>query len=113
MSSTVSYHKGAERPSLSLWLVDDDGSLIDFSTGYTFSFKIGIVGSAATVTKTSGITGAAGAGTAPTGTPNVTVAWAADELNIAARRYTWQLTATTSSLDRIFSGTFYIVGIVT
>lgn len=113
MSTTISYHKGAERPSLGLWLVDDDGALVDFSTGYTFSFKIGTPGTAATVTKTSGITGAAGAGSAPTGTPNVTVAWVADELDITAGRYTWQLTCTSSSLDRIYSGTFYIVDVVT
>ena len=27
---TVRYHSTAERPTLEMWLIDDDGSLIDF-----------------------------------------------------------------------------------
>jgi hypothetical protein len=107
------YHKTAERPSAELWLLDDDGTLIDFSSGYTFSFKIGHKGSAALLTKTTGITGAAGAGTEPTGTPNVVVAWAAGELALTAGSYSWQLTATSSALDRVFGGSFHVLDVIT
>jgi hypothetical protein len=109
----VSYHSTADRPALELWLQDDDGNLIDFSSGYTFVFKIGVPGSTALLTKSSGIAGAAGAGTEPTGTPNVVITWTAGELAIAAGIYTGQLTATTSSLDRVFTFPFEIVSVVT
>ena len=112
MTTAVRYHQSAERPALGLWLLDDDGALIDLSSGYTFSFKVGVVGAAAILTKTTGITGAVGAGTAPTGTPNVVVAWTAGELAIAPGTYTWQLTATTSGLDRVFSGVFTVLGVI-
>lgn len=109
----VSYYKSAERPSLRLWLLDDERDLIDFSSGYTFSLKIGAAGSTALLTKTSGITGAAGAGTAPTGTPNVTVEWTSGELNIAAGNHVGQLTATTGGLDRVFTFPIQILDTVT
>lgn len=113
MANTIRYHKTAERPALELWLLDDDDVLIDFSTGYTFSFKIGNRGTAALLTKTTNITGAAGSGTEPSGTPNVTVTWAAGELNLTPGSYGWQLTATTTSLDRVFSGSFEILDVIT
>lgn len=113
MTTTLRYAKSAERPALKLWLLDDDGSLIDFSSGYTFSFKIGQVGSAALLDKSSGISGATGAGTEPTGTPNVTVTWTAGELSLTPGTYTWQLTATTSGLDRVFQGSIVILDVVT
>ena len=108
----VSYHQGAERPALSLWLHDDDGDLIDFSSGYTFEFKIGSPGETAALTKTTGIAGAAGAGTEPDGTPNVTVTWAEDELDLTPGTYGWQLKATTSSLDRFFVGVLTILDVI-
>lgn len=112
--NTLRYHKTAERPSIELWLEDDDGTLIDFSSGYTFAFKIGQRGSAAVKTISSGITGAAGSGSEPDGTPNVTVAPAAgDFANLDAGMYVWQLTATTSSLDRVFQGPFEVVDVIT
>lgn len=110
---TIRYHTTAERPALELWILDDDGTLIDFSTGYTFELKIGAVGSAALLTKTGSIAGAAGAGTEPTGTPNVVVTWAAGELDIAPGDYTLQLTATTSGLDRVFATPIRITGVIT
>lgn len=113
MSQKLSYHSTADRPAAELWLFDDDGTLIDFSSGYTFSFKIGKPGSAALLTKTSSITGAAGAGTEPDGTPNVTVTWSAGELALTPGSYVWQLTATNSSLDRVFSGPFVVLDVVT
>lgn len=110
---SLRYHTTAELPALEMWLLDDDGTLIDFSTGWTFSLKIGEVGQVALLTKTTGITGAAGAGSEPTGTPNLTVAWAAGELAITPGIWTWQLTATASSLDRVFAGTIQILDVVT
>ena len=110
--SGVHYYQGAERPSLSLWLLDDDGTLIDFSSGYTFSFRIGQVGVAAVLNKTSGITGAVGAGSEPTGTPNVTVAWLSGELDITPGSYEWQLVATSGGFDRVFGGIIRILGVI-
>lgn len=102
--ATIAYYQSAERPALQLWLLDEDGDLIDFSTGYSFSFKLGTPGSAATFSKTSGITGAAGSGTEMSGgTPNVSIAFSAGELAaLTPKGYTAQLTATTGGLDRVF-----------
>ncbi len=112
--SRVVYYTTAERPTLKLWLLDDDGTLIDFSAGgYTFVLKIGSPGQTALLTKSSGITGAVGAGTEPTGTPNVVVTWTAGELAIASGAYSAQLTATITSLDRVFVFGFEIRDTIT
>jgi len=110
---SLRYHTTAERPSLEMWLLDDDGSLIDLSAGYTFEVKIGRAGEAALLTKSTGITGAAGSGVEPTGTPNVTIAWTAGELAIAPGLYTMQLTATTGGLDRLFTVGLRIMDVIT
>jgi hypothetical protein len=103
--SIVRYHANAERPTLRLTWYDDDDALIDFSSGYTWSLKVGNPGSAALLTKTSGITGAATA-------PNVTIAWTAGELALTPGTYTYQLTATTSALDRTMTGQIQILDVV-
>lgn len=108
MGTRLTYHRHAERPAAKMWLYDDDGTLIDMS-GYTFRFRIGKPGRTALLSKTSNINGIVGAGTEPTGTPNVTVTWTAGELDIEPGTYRWQLTATSSSLDRVFEGTFKIL----
>jgi hypothetical protein len=111
---SLSYYRTAERPDLQLWLLDDDGALIDFSTGYTFAFKLGRAGSAAVFTKTTGITGAAGAGVEGTGTPNVTLTFAAAELDSLTKgAYQWQIRATTGGVDRIFQGKFTLLDVIT
>jgi len=109
---TLKYHRKAERPEAQLWIHDDDGTLIDFATGYTFVFKIGLLGSPAVVTKSTGITGATGSGVEPDGVPNITMAWAFDELDITPGNYDYQLTATNSGNDRIFQGTFRIDDVI-
>lgn len=109
MSGPLRYYQGAARPDLKLWLLDDDGSLINFSSGYTFELKVGLVGSPALLTKTTGIVGAAGAGVEPTGIPNVTASWAAGELAITVGAYSWQLKATSSGLPRYFGGVFHVL----
>lgn len=110
----LKYFRTAERPALEFWLTDDDDNLINFASGYTFTFKLGTPGEAATFTKTTGITGAAGVGTEPSGTPNVTITFTAaelDSLTIGSTR--WQLTATTSGLDRFFQGGIEIRDVIT
>lgn len=113
MSVDLHYYAHDERPSAEIWWQDDDGTLVDFSSGYTFSLKVGVPGSAALLTKTSGITGAAGAGSEPTGTPNIVVAWTAGELNLTPGIYALQLKATTSSLDRTLNGSITIHDVIT
>jgi hypothetical protein len=96
----------AERPELKFWLLDDAAALVDLSTGYTFTFKIGIPGQTAVFTKTTGLTGAAGSGTEPTGTPNLTATFAAGDLDSLTKGlYRWQVAARTgASLDRFWDG---------
>ena len=110
---TVAYSRGAELPVMSLWLSDSAGNLIDLSAGYTFVLKIGHPGQTALLTKSSSITGAVGAGTGPTGTPNVVVTWVAGDLAITPGAYTWELTATSGSLDRVFTGPIRITDTIT
>lgn len=102
----IVYYRTAERPDLRMWLLDDDGTLLNL-TGYTFAFKLGVPGSAAIFTKTTNITGAAGAGTETSGTPNVVIQFTAAELDALTRVVTsWQLRATTGGVDRIWQGRF-------
>lgn len=106
-------NKTAERPAIQLWIRDSNGNLIDFSSGYTFTFKIGYPGRTALLTKTTGIVGAAGAGVEPSGTPNVVISPIAGELDIAkGKAYTGQLTATTGGLDRLYLFPVEIVDVV-
>ena len=88
------YDAGDEDPDVALTWKDRDGAVINLSAA-TFSVKL--VNSAGTtvVTKTTGITGASTA-------PNVVIAWAAGELNIAAGDYRLIVTATVSSRQRTF-----------
>jgi hypothetical protein len=107
--------KTGERPDIKLWLEDDDGTLINFASGYTFVFKVGLAGSAAVYTKSTNITGAAGAGAEPDGTPNVTMTFTAGELDSVAASpgYTGQLRATNSSLDRLFQFPVEVKDVIT
>ena len=108
MGSKFTYHRHSERPAAKMWLFDDDGTLIDMS-GSTFRFRIGNPGSAALLSKTSNITGAAGSGIEPTGTPNISITWAGGDLDIEPGVYSWQLTCSTSGLDRVFEGIFQVL----
>jgi hypothetical protein len=95
----LEYSQHAEDPQPGVWWTTRANALIDY-TGYTFTLKIH--NSTTTVlTKTTGITGAAGSGTPPTGTPNIAIQWAVDELlNIPAGEYTMELTPRTGGRDR-------------
>lgn len=115
-SEDLVYYRTAERPDLKLWVLDDDDSLIDFSTGYTFVFKLAPeVGVPATFTKDTHVTGATGSGDEDTGTPNVTITFTPGELDdVPARIYQWQLQATTAgSLDRIYQGWLHLLDVIT
>lgn len=70
----IEYYEGAEYPNVEITWLDSAGNIINFSSGWTFTVKIGQAGVAAIVTKTTGITGAQTA-------PNVTISWAAAELD--------------------------------
>lgn len=94
----VTYRSGAELPDLAIEWRDRDGNLIDFSSGWTFTVKVG-TDLATAFTKTTGITGAATS-------PNVLVQWATSgELStLAAGQYRIELTArrTSDSKDRAY-----------
>lgn len=91
------YRTDQEDPAYVVAWSDRDGNLIDFATGYTFTLKlVNVVTGVTALTKTTNITGAATA-------PNITVAWAAGELAIAAADYSVKLVATTGGRDRVFS----------
>ena len=78
-------------PDAAVTWKDSDKTVIDFSTGWTFTAKVGKAGRAATINKTTGFTGAATA-------PNLTIAWAADELaELSAGEWVVQIEATRTS----------------
>lgn len=110
----ITYYKNAEAPTLNLWWYSDDGTLVDFSSGVSgWQLKIGQYGETAVLTKTTGITGAAGSGTDPDGTPNVVVVWSAGDLNVTPGHYVLQLTATTTAGDRVLTAPIRIYNTVT
>jgi hypothetical protein len=88
--------KGAELPDIAItWYQQDQVTLYNFSSGWTFAIRIGVPGQAALVTLTG--TGAATA-------PNLTISFAPDALNtIAAGTYhldvTPRFTGTSKDLD--------------
>lgn len=73
----VEYYQGAELPDVALTWTDEVTGLIDFSSSWTFTLRVGHSGEVALLEKTAGITGAATA-------PNVIIAWAAGELDVLA-----------------------------
>jgi hypothetical protein len=92
----VSYIKGAELPDVAITWSDQETGLLDFSTGWTFSLKIGTPGQTAALTKSTGMTGSATA-------PNLIIAWAPAELDpLAPGTYTCDVEArhTASGKDR-------------
>lgn len=113
MINPVSYYRTAELPSIRLWLRDDNKNLVDL-TSASFVFKVGNPGSAAIFTKSSGITGAAGSGVEPTGTPNVTIAFSAGEWDsVAVGPAAWQIKATIAGQDRFWQGPFHLYDVIT
>ncbi len=99
--SDLIYTRGAVLPACKLWVLDDDDTLIDLSTA-TFQTKIGNRGNAALKTKSSGISGAVGAGVEPTGTPNCTITWVSGDLDVAPGNYDLEIKATIGASPRFF-----------
>lgn len=94
MTALVTMIQGADLPDLALTWKDRSGNLIDFSSGWTFSVKVGVVAGTALITKTTNITGAATA-------PNLTISWATSEVGtLAAGSYVVEIIATETSDSR-------------
>jgi hypothetical protein len=94
------YPRGAERPSMRLWLLNDDGQPEDL-TGYALTLKLGQRNAGpALLTKSSGLIGQAGSGVEPTGVPNFVANWTAGELDLPPGTYALDVTATAGGLDR-------------
>lgn len=98
---SAEYFQGSDLPDLKITWPDDTGAPINFSTGWTFTVKVGPRGGAALLTKTTGITGSATA-------PNLTVSWSTvGELNtLAPGVHTIQVTAlrTSDNKERMNQG---------
>lgn len=107
-------YRTSERPDIGLWLEDSNGNLINFSTGYTFEFKLGTPGETAVLTKTTGIAGAVGSGSDPDGVPNVVIGFNPGELDDVPKFLDphWQLRATSSASDRIYQGPVVIHDVI-
>lgn len=89
------YLTNQEYPSIHLVWKDGNGDIINFSSGYTWTVMLATAGEAV-VLKTTGVTGASTS-------PNVTINWAADELDIAEGLYDLVVIATDgASKDRVF-----------
>lgn len=85
----LTYHRGDELPAWVATIELNGSTATDLSSGYTFSLEVKQGSSAAVLTKTTNITGAAGS--------IVTVAWASNDLDIAAGTYRAVLTVTRTS----------------
>lgn len=110
----VTYYRSAELPALQVWWYDDDNNLINFAAASGWELKIGQPGSAALLTKTSGITGSAGTGTPGNGTANVAVEWSAGELaTLTAGTYVLQLTATVGGGQRVLQAVIDVRDVIT
>lgn len=107
--TVLRYFKGAEHPDIALTWKDNSGAVLDLSSGYTFEFKIGHGGHAATLTKTAGMTGAQTS-------PNLTVVFTAAELDsVPAGLYEAQIRAnqTSTNKDRYMRMWFLLLPSVT
>jgi hypothetical protein len=82
----VTYIQGAELPDILVTWKDENGNVINFSSGWTFTLRLGQLGQAAVLTKTDLV----GAATAP----NLTISWTSTEIeSLAVNTYTMQIIA--------------------
>ena len=104
MPDTLEYPTpAASLPDASFLWLDNTGSPIDFSTGWTFSMKIGSPPGGAIIIKNSGFYGL----TSTNGSANLVVRWANNELSsLHSGRYYFQITATqiSSGAQRVLTG---------
>lgn len=85
------YIKGAALPNFTDTWTDFDGNTINFSTGYTFIGRIyDPTDEVLWSTKTTGFTGAATS-------PNISISWDVDELDLNPGNYIFFITATRTS----------------
>lgn len=95
---------GASAPTVGLFVRENGTLLTGLDSGHTFSLKVvDEPGGTVAFTKTSGITGQAGAGLPPSGTPNVEVQWATsgEIANLTGgERYLAELTITRTADSR-------------
>jgi hypothetical protein len=90
----MAYMQGAELPDEAITWRDSTGAVIDFSSGWTFTLRVGKPGEDALIEKTTGITGASTA-------PNVTIAWDQGELEpLTPGVWAVDITATRTSDDK-------------
>src|SRR5688572_24863757 len=92
----VEYIQGAELPDIEVTWRDSDGSIIDYSTGYTFTVRVGQLGQAAVLTKVTGITG-------DNTVPNIIISWSNTEIeSLPAATYVLEVIArhTATGKDR-------------
>lgn len=66
------WDEGQQSPTWGLWWQDSTGALVNLATA-TLQLTIGHAGQANVLQTTVGLTGAAGAGVEPSGTPNVVI----------------------------------------
>ncbi len=100
----VDYERGAELEDATFaWTEPDGTSLIDFSTGFTFTLEVGVLAAGFTwLTKTSGISGAAT-------DPNIVIEWTDAELaQVPTGTWTCRLTATRTSDSRDYRMLFML-----
>lgn len=82
--TTIEVVDGESLPSLGLFVRENGTLLTGLDSGHTFEMKVADSAGTLVFTKTSGITGQAGSGVPPNGTPNVVVQWTASPSELAA-----------------------------
>jgi len=104
MPDTLEYPTpAANLPSANFLWLDSSGNPLDFSSGWTFSMKIGQPPNSYAILKTTGLLGL----TSTNGSSNLIVTWANNELsNLTSGRWYFQITATQTSngAQRILTG---------
>lgn len=93
--SELTYVSDSENPETQLIWKDATGTLVDFSSGFTYTVKL-VQEGVTQLTKTTGITGAATE-------PNIRIEWAVDELDITPGVYQlWVYARDAENRDRVF-----------
>lgn len=104
MPDTLEYPTpAASLPNANFLWLDSSGNPLDFSTGWSFSMKIGQPPNAYKIAKSSGFFGL----TSNNGSSNLVVTWGNNELSsLSSGRWYFQITATQTSngAQRILTG---------
>lgn len=103
--TVLRYTSGDELEPIAIIWYEPDGTLYDFTSGWTFTARVGNPGTAALLQKTTGFVGASTA-------PNLVLSWAAGDLAaIPSGSYHLDITArlTAGSLDVTRTWVFQIL----